>query len=61
MISVAFYIVLSDPLAGGTVTAKKVDRMECSLYIWRYFRKHLEIQSVCAHRSKICRQPQNCA
>jgi hypothetical protein len=31
-----FYIVLSDPLAGDTVTAKVVDRVECSL-------GHLEI------------------
>jgi hypothetical protein len=33
MIPGVFYIVLSDPLAGGTVTVKRVDRVEYFLYV----------------------------
>jgi len=45
MISGTFYIVPSDPLVGGTVMAKMVDRVECFLNIWRYFRNHFEYSS----------------
>jgi hypothetical protein len=61
MISGVFYVVLPDSRAGNTVTAKVVDRVECFLNIWRYFRNNLEVQFICIHRSKICRQPENCA
>jgi len=42
MILGVFKIVLSDPLAGGTVTATIVDRLEHFLNIWRYFQKHFD-------------------
>jgi len=54
MIPGMFYNLVPNPHGGDTVTAKVVDRMEYFLNNWRYFRKHIKIQSLCTYRSKLC-------